>query len=349
MLSVYSLHPLVTDVKSLLRYLRLDSPVDLAWDPQSPDILFASEWVYYKKDYFEQFRTLFNVAKIKVLIAYEAISPDWNLFDYAIGFDDRLFNDDRFIRVISPFDLYNGFVTERKNNIESIEQAKTVLSTKTGFCNFLYSNPQAHPMRDRLFYGISEYKQVDSLGRHLNNVDKAGTGFEGHSNECVPLKRKYKFSIASENASYSGYTSEKLLTSLEAHTVPIYFGNPNVKDDFNPEAFINATDFDSLESLVAYIRKVDNDDDLWCKYVSASWMTKEQTAKLKKRNEVYQERLLWLLTSGVDGKQRLAEGTHQSHYRNHFFKSVWPCDYSKTSPSIKYYVKKLLRSLGVMK
>lgn len=354
---VFSLHPYTTNVESLLDYLHLDDNYDLVWDAKSPDILFASEWIYYGKDYFDKFRTLFSIAKIRVLLAYEAISPDFNLFDYAIGFDDKLKNHDRFIRLMSPFNLYKSFgygihakrfISKLTNNIKTVEQAKMVLATKKGFCNFLYSNPNAHPMRDKLFYEISKYKKVDGLGLHLNNVNTAGTGYINHSLECVPIKGRYKFSIASENAVYSGYTSEKILTSLEAHTVPIYFGNPNIKDDINPEAFINVNDFDSLESLVGHIREVDNNDELWCKYVSAPWLTQKQVMYHKNRDEDYRKQVEWLLTGSTKGKERLAEGTHQYRYRNYVFENVWPHS-PLSSKYYKYHIKRWLKSLGLMK
>lgn len=348
-MKVFSLHPKTTDVGSLLRYLKLENSFDLVWDAVAPDILFASEWIYYKQEYFNLFRDLFDVAKIKVLLAYEAVSPDWNLFDYAVGFDNDLRNDDRFVRIKSPFDLFTGFVTKRENDIDSMAKAREELAGKTRFCNFLYSNPNAHAMRDRLFFEISKYKHVDSLGRHLNNMNKTGTGFEGHSNECVPIKRDYKFSIAAENAMYSGYTSEKMLTSLEAHTVPIYFGNPYVKNEINPEAFIDVSDFDSLSSLISYIEEVDNNDDLWCKYVSAPWLTEEQTMCHRKRNEEYEKKLAWLLKGNVNGKKRLAEGTHQYFYRIHFFEGLW--NYDDVAPSflsvIYHRAKKMLNKSGL--
>lgn len=349
MLRVYSIHPFTYDVGSLLRYLQIDGAYDLAWDKESPDILFASEWVYYKKDFFEQFRVLFDIAKIKILLAFEAISPDWNLFDYAVGFDSHLKNGDRFIRIMSPYDIFRGFVTVRENEINSMELAREELARKNRFCNFLYSNSQAHVMRDKLFYEISKYKQVDSLGRHLNNVKRAGTGFEGHSQECVPMKRNYKFSIASENAVYQGYTTEKILTSLEAHTVPIYFGNPGIVDDINPNAFINVSDYDSLESLVQYIKEVDADDELWCKYVSSPWLTTEQQVYHKNRTEEYKRRIGELLTGDVEGKERLAVGTHETHYRKHFFEGTYPCDWTTPKKSYKYYIKKVLRETHIMK
>ena len=100
MIRVYSIHPMTTDVDSLLNYLRLPRNLDLVWDDKAPEILFVSEWIYYKKEAFEQFRELYDIAKIKILLAFEAISPDWNLFDYAIGFDNHLHYGDRFIRIM---------------------------------------------------------------------------------------------------------------------------------------------------------------------------------------------------------------------------------------------------------
>ena len=42
------------------------------------------------------------------------------------------------------------------------------------------------------------------------------------------MKKPYKFSIAFENAWYPGYTSEKIVTSMLAGTIPIYWGNPDI-------------------------------------------------------------------------------------------------------------------------
>ena len=349
MTRVYSIHPMTTDVNSFLIYLHLPPNLDLVWDNRAPEILFASEWIYYKKEAFEQFRELYDVAKIKVLLAFETISPDWNVFDYAIGFDSHLQNGDRFIRVLSPFDMYHRFVTKRKNEIDSLDKAMVELLQKKSFCNFLYSNPNAHPMRDRLFYALSRYKRVDSLGRHLNNVKIPGTGFEGHAAECVPMKRPYKFSIACENAVYPGYTSEKILTSLEAHTIPIYFGNPDICEDINKAAFINANDFETTESMVDYIRKVDTNDDLWCEYIASPWLTAEQERRHKERTNEYQQKIIELLSGDIQGKVRIAKGTHQTHYQRHFFEGTYHCDYVSPRKSYKYYIKTVLRALHLMK
>lgn len=339
MIKVYCIHPFVTDVASLLTYLRLENTFDLSWDEESPDILFASEWIYYKQEFFLTFKHLYDIATIKVFLAYEAISPDWNIFDYAIGFDDDLIKSDRFIRAVNPYRLYNSFVTRTENEINTVEKARLELQKKDRFCNFLYSNANAHEMRDKLFFEISKYKKVDSLGRHLNNVGTQGTSFEGHSGECVPMKSRYKFSIASENASFTGYTSEKILTSLEAHTVPIYFGNPHICDDINPECFINAGDYGCFEELVEFVRKVDSDDELWCQMISRPWMTPAQKANMEQRTTQYYKSMNDLLTGDVEEKRRLAIGTHQNLYRKKFIQSTYPKDFVPGKRTLKYYVK----------
>lgn len=320
-MKVYSLHPFTHDVKSLLSYLRVEDIGGLEWNSNNPDILFASEHIYLSKGYSDKFKQVYNNAKIKVIIEGEAVKPDWNLFDYAIGFDNAFQDPDRFIRWLSPLDRFSKFISNRKNDITSENLARVELSKKKGFCNFLYSNSNAHPMRDKLFYEISKYKKVDSLGKYLNNIGKLGTGYFGHAHECVAIKNPYKFSIASENASYNGYTSEKIFTSLAAHTIPIYFGNPDIYEDVNPDAFINANDFSSLDSLIDYIKEIDNDDNLWCKYISAPWFTKEQVKNHIDRTKDYKTKIHNLFKTSQMGGGRLSLGTHSDLYRENFIRN----------------------------
>ena len=72
-----------------------------------------------------------------------------------------------------------------------------------------------------------------------------------------------KFVIAFENSCGDGYTTEKLPDAFHAHTIPIYFGNPNVGRDYNPKAFINVNDYNSLEEVVEKVIELDNDDDAY--------------------------------------------------------------------------------------
>lgn len=317
MIKVYFIHEFIHDLDGFANYLRISDNIksQLIWDTDNPDFLFASEWIYFKKHDFKEFKRLWGKAKVRVMYAGEAIEPDFNLFDYFIGFSNKCQMGDRFARIMSPLDMFSSFIHQRENEITSLEQAKLCLSEKRGFCNFLYSNPNAHPRRDQLFYELSTYKKVDSLGRHLNNVGKLGTGFVGHAADCKDIKSLYKFSIASENATFDGYTSEKVYTSLTAHTVPIYWGNKDISEDVNPKAIINANDFASPQDLINYVKYVDEHDDVWLEMIKQPWILPEQMQHHHQRTQKYDEFIEWLFNGEINDKKRIAEGTHEDNYR----------------------------------
>ena len=60
---------------------------------------------------------------------------------------------------------------------------------------------------------------------------------------------EYKFVIAFENSSYPGYTTEKILDPFLVCSIPVYWGNPLIENDFNKMAFLNYFDFDSESDL----------------------------------------------------------------------------------------------------
>ena len=216
-----------------------------------------------------------NKAKIVVLFLGEAIEPDFNIADYAIGYPVIDYNE-RYVRLPVPYTFFNQLISNKTNNLND---ASAELKLKTGFCNFIYSNSYSHPRRDELFYLINQYKQVDSLGKHLRNKTVSDPGMAG----TWKLKRPYKFSIAAENASFEGYTSEKIWTSLNAHTVPIYFGNPLIETEINPECFINANNLSDAE-LIKRVKEVDNDDNLYKHMISQPWQTQEQIKAYEKED-----------------------------------------------------------------
>jgi len=96
----------------------------------------------------------------------------------------------------------------------------------------------------------------------MNNVG-------GRVGDKLEFLKGYKFTIAFENSSFPGYTTEKIAEAFTANTIPIYWGNPLVGRDFNPESFINCHNFDSFDKVIDHVIKVDNDDDLYRKYISS--------------------------------------------------------------------------------
>jgi hypothetical protein len=194
----------------------------------------------------------------RIFYTAENLRPDFNLCDYAIGFDYLTFGD-RYCR----FPNYARYGKQFESLVRKRIFCRAELGQKRGFCNFVYSNSFADPTRDRFFRLLSEYKRVDSPGRHLNNMPSEAGDRHGADWRLskVEFQRNYKFSIAFENSSAPGYTTEKIMHAFIADTVPIYLGNPLVAREFNPGSFVNCHDFSSLEKVVQRVAELDNNDD----------------------------------------------------------------------------------------
>jgi len=112
-----------------------------------------------------------------------------------------------------------------------------------GFCNFVFSNRVA--FRESFFRALCQYKHVDAPGGSMKNHSSLDSE-TGDDTRWVRKRRflsQYKFTIAFESDSKSGYNTEKLTDPMLAGSVPIYFGNPEIGRHFNAGSFINAHDY----------------------------------------------------------------------------------------------------------
>jgi alpha(1,3/1,4) fucosyltransferase len=153
----------------------------------------------------------------------------------------------------------------------SLEVCTKVVAADVGrkkkFCAFVVSNP-TNPARNAAFQWLSEYKPIDSAGRHMNNMGPglfAGGGGGGGELKKHEFLKDYKFCFAYENNSSRGYTTEKFLHAKAAGCIPIYWGDPTVERDFSMAGAIDARNFRTPEELIAAVRRVDEDDSEWLK------------------------------------------------------------------------------------
>ena len=90
----------------------------------------------------------------------------------------------------------------------------------------------------------------------------------------IDFIKDYKFTIAFENNSYIGYTTEKLLHAVIARSVPIYWGNPVVDRDYNKAAFIDCTGYeDDIDAVIEKIIELDNDDEKYLAMLNSEPMS----------------------------------------------------------------------------
>lgn len=320
------IHASVNNIFSFCKYLQINyenENYEFIWDDKTPDYLVASEHIYYYRKAWEKFVELSATASILIFHAGECIAPDFNIFDYAICFDRNLQYLDRAIRMPTRL-FYSNLIFSRENKLlNDFQGAKEMLQGKSAFCNFIYSNGEGHPAREKLFYKISEYKKVDSLGSFLHNTEVEDTQRDGAWDSIIKasirMKSRYKFSIACENAIYYGYTSEKLFSSLEAHTIPIYWGNPAIAEEVNSKAFINCHEYDSFDEVLNRVKLVDENDELWEQMIAEPWLTEEQQEREQKEEMQYQEFMDHIFSQPLNSAKRRGEGFHPSKYKKWFY------------------------------
>jgi len=161
----------------------------------------------------------------------------------------------------------------------AVADAARVLREKTKFCAFV-SYDLLCLTRHRFVEILSAHMRVEAGGRVLRSVRHAlgPRDAPNYPAGVADFYRPYKFVIAFENSLALDYASEKVWAAIHADAVPIYWGNPHIANWFNPERFINAFDFDNLESLAAHVMRVHADDALYLRYLSAPARTLRQDA-----------------------------------------------------------------------
>lgn len=193
---------------------------------------------------------------VRIFFTGENARPDFNLSDYALTFD-RLTFGDRHHR-LPLYRLYSAY----DRLLQPRPPAAELLRSKPEFCAFVCGNADGAPERRALFELLGRYQRVASGGSYLNNVGACVP-------DKLPFQSRARFVLACENASAPGYITEKIVHALAAHAVPVYWGAPDVAQDFNPACFVNCHDYPSLEAAAARVAEIDRDETLWGAMVSA--------------------------------------------------------------------------------
>lgn len=206
---------------------------------------------------------------IKIYFTGELVSPDFNFCDYALGFDWLDFGD-RYMRLsncyISEPQQIRTRMVDIKHNIPS---GYKIEDEKPEFCSFVVSNGNGSPLRLQMYEKLSAYKKVNSGGRFMNNIGSPVV-------DKMKFTQKHKFSIAFENTSYPGYSTEKLTEAFAAKTIPIYWGDTRISEVFNTKAFINVHDYASLDDVVEKVVELDNNDDAYLAMLrEPAWIDEE--------------------------------------------------------------------------
>lgn len=200
---------------------------------------------------------------VRIFYTGENLRPDWNACDWAFTFEHT--SHPRHFRLPHwPF-----FVRPEALVKPPGYDPSAVLARTTKFCAFVVSNPLCRARND-FFRRLSRYKPVDSGGKVLNTI--------GHRvADKQAFLADYAFTIAFENESHPGYTTEKVAEPMLVGSIPIYWGDPLVGLDFDTGSFLSIHDQGpltrrSLDDLVERVVAVDRDPALRAALLARPWL-----------------------------------------------------------------------------
>lgn len=213
----------------------------------NPDILIYSQIGTPKHYHYDS---------LKIYYTGENDFPDFNECDYAISFHDC---DCGGRNLRYPLWMLYG-LTDAAMSCDGPDN-DTLL--RRPFASVVMSNTSGcDPRRLAIIDGVEKYKPLAYGGSYRNNVG-------GRVPDKLEFIARYKFNLALENSVAPGYVTEKILESMASRTIPIYFGDSRVLRDFNPDSFINAGDYSSIDNLVAGIAGIDADPEAYLRMLNA--------------------------------------------------------------------------------
>jgi len=219
---------------------------DIVLDRNKPDILFHS--------IFNRMSDSPNYNCKKVLFLGENYRPEQFKSNYSISFDPHSGINFRLplwqVYLLKNPELKTRLFTGRK--LQDFQNWNAMVVSNSG--NFF---------RNSLFELLNEYKRVKSYGRYHNNdqeLIKASQGkYWRDAKDEFFQSHTHKFMMAVENSPYRYYCTEKLMDAFLANSLPIYWGDPRVSEDWNEKSFINGSKINILET----VKKIDNDKALF--------------------------------------------------------------------------------------
>lgn len=258
----------------------LEKHFNVVVDQKNPDVLFHS--------IFGGMRETPNYRCKKILYLGENWRPQRFGSDYSISFDPHSETNFR----LPLWQVYLIMRPELKDRLFNKVQHKEF----ERFCSFTVSNP-SNQTRNSHFDKLSEYKKAHSYGKVRTNdlsLQQISKGkYWRDAKDQYFIDHPHKFMMAYENTSYPYYCTEKLMDSFLAGSIPLYWGDPKVEEDWNPNAFLNVQKL-GIHWFDA-IKDTDQKQEIFEAIYNSPVFTEEQKEKHLENLRKFEEWLLKIL------------------------------------------------------
>lgn len=144
----------------------------------------------------------------------------------------------------------HGFISKTPTQSQLLEYRKVNFDDfrkREGVCAFVGVMEET---RRAALANVSKTLETQIFGRSVNNPVE----------DKFKASRGFKFIMAFENSLYPGYITEKLLEANLTGAFPLYWG-PRDLDYFNPDTYINLSNFENLESFNSEVLRLNTDPD----------------------------------------------------------------------------------------
>lgn len=227
--------------------------LEIEYDNSSPDFLIFSVDGNNHKNY--------NCKKI-LFTPENFFCHNYAPFDYKLGLDNLNKYADY---TITSFELNNDtnlrlpcYVRRYGYNIVDTIKDRTVPNKSK---KVLFMQKNCKPFRDNFAKKLQKYIPVDCVGNCARNLDI-------FVENKIEFMKDYKFVISFENSSSKNYNTEKIVDGFISKTLPLYWGDTNIKEDFNENSFLFYNDFQTEEEFIDKILSLDNDEDTYNKMLT---------------------------------------------------------------------------------
>ena len=116
--------------------------------------------------------------------------------------------------------------------------------------------------RTRYIRELMRYVNIDSYGRCFHNTQEPSSRENGYS--MVDIASTYRMVVTFENTIQTDYITEKIVLVYLSGAIPVYWGPPEIYSWVpGNHSFIDASKFSGPQELAAYLKSVEESDELF--------------------------------------------------------------------------------------
>lgn len=267
-------------------YHLLSQKYEVLIDENNPDIVFGSFFNQRKGISVYQNHPCLKVYYTGENDGLKDFPYDVCITQHRIEENDKHFRIPLWVLFTSWFEELN-FIHHRDPSYlvtwGSLDKSKLdlekIVESKKRFCSFIYADLTSE--RKYWYDTISNISRVDAAGSALNNC--SGT-IPGRGDQIYKLSflSDFLFSLSIENSRVNGYATEKILHPMSTLTIPLYWGDPNIQEDFNVDSFVDLRK--TTNEVLEEVKELLANKKYYLDKLSKSWFLNDHSKRYKEHS-----------------------------------------------------------------